>query len=388
MRTRTTLPLFLAALALAGCDESINGIDRPDRPTDLDARYEWALERWDVANGRPVGHPEVTVTWQAPDRWGGEPFRVYGRRAGQGRYSLIATVTSCDAGSCSYVDTNVLQGSRYDYYVSTADERLEDEAPSDYRVEVSVPAFTPPPAPRADSVHALDNALYLRWRDGGSGGAFWKYQVWLLAIDGAANAPYQTGETDAPGFLDGRARNGFQYSYRIAAVDTLGQVSNWSAPLAGAPRPDFSGELLYAYGDSTGAAGFRFVQADSLNPVLSGDSPQAQWRLEVNGGAWQIRPLGETEVADAGRTTALVCGPSRDPGCRAVFQAPTTGYTRGPVSVNPEFSYVFRVRGSDGRIHHGVVRAEILGNSGTKRLMIFDWAYQLRADDPRLVQTR
>jgi hypothetical protein len=53
--------------------------------------------------------------------------------------------------------------------------------------------------------------------------------------------------------------------------------------------------------------------------------------------------------------------------------------------VNPEFSYVFRVTGSDGQTHYGVVRASILGSDGSGHdLMIFDWAYQLIANDVRL----
>ncbi len=389
MFTRARSPLLLAALVLAGCDIDINSpggyVPDIDGPEDVDARYEWIFQGWNQQTGRPVGHPSVLVEWTLPSDWQGDPFRVYGRRSGQGSFALVGTTTSCESGECRFVDINVVGGRTYEYFVSTADEFSGAEAPSDYRVAVGVPTYSPPPAPRADSVFALDNSLYVRWRDGGSGDGLWKYQVVLVSLNGAPVNPfYQVGETDATGFLDLRARNGSVYGYRVAALDTLGQVSDLSPVITGVPRPDFHGELVYAYGDSTARSGFRFPAADDQDPILSGDSPQAQWRLEIAGGRWQIRPLGETEVVSAGLTTALVCGPGRDAGCRAAFQAPTTGYSRSPVAVDPEFSYVFRVRGSDGRIHYAVVRASILGNSGGNALMIFDWAYQARPDEPRL----
>jgi hypothetical protein len=383
MFTRARFPLLLAALVLAGCDDDDFFTPGIDEPEDIDARYEWIFTGWSES-GRPGGHPSVLVTWELPADWRGDPFRVYGRRAGQGSFALVGTTTSCENGECRFVDINVVGGRTYEYYVSTADERSGDEAPSDYRVEVDVPTFSPPPAPRADSVFALDNSLWVRWRDAGSGDDFWKYQVVLTRLNGERVDFYHAGETDATGFLDLRARNGNSYTYRIAALDTLGQVSDLSPEITGIPRPDYRGELIYAHGDSTARSGFRFVTTEDQEPILSGDSPQAQWRLEVANGRWQIRPLGETEVVRAGLTSALVCGPGRDSDCRATFQAPTTGYSRNPVAVDPEFSYVFRVRGSDGRTHYAVVRASILGSSGGNALMIFDWAYQLRPDEPRL----
>lgn len=390
MRTRILSSLFLAALALAGCDSDPVVVDdrggtgaAPGRPLDVNARYEWILDGW--SGSRPVGHPSVLVTWKLPTSWDGrDPFRVYGRRAGQTTYALVATVTSCERGECRYLDINVAPGTRYEYYVATVDESSGQEAASQFRVGVDVPAATAPATPQPDSAVGLDNAVYLRWKAAGQTGAFWKYRVYLVGIDAAAHL-YQLGEADAPGFVDLRARNGHVYRYRVAAVDTLGHVSDLSVPMSAVPRPDFRGELLYAYGDSTAASGFRFVSTDSLSPLVSGDSPSAQWRFEVVNGTWQIRPLGDTEVADVGRTTALTCGPGADAGCRAATRAPTSGYSRAPVPLFAEVSYVFRVRGADGRVRHGVIRPQLLGSDQRgRRLVILDWAYQLIADEPRL----
>jgi hypothetical protein len=69
----------------------------------------------------------------------------------------------------------------------------------------------------------------------------------------------------------------------------------------------------------------------------------------------------------------------------AATRAPTAGYSSAPIAVNPEFSYIFRVTGGDGQIHFGVIRASILGSDGAGHdLMIFDWAYQSLANEPRL----
>lgn len=298
MYARFRVPLLLAALALAGCDTPYEphepaptGNRAPGQPTGVLARYEWILQGW-TAQGRPSGRPSVVVTWKLPGGWNGEPFRVYGRRAGQGSYSLIATTTSCQSGSCRYQDVNVAAGNRYEYYVATVDQASGRETVSDVRDEADVPAYSPPATPQPDSTVALDDALYLRWK-ATSGGAFWKYLVFLVGIDNQSYL-YQLGEADAPGFLDQRAKNGHVYRYRIAAMDTLGHVSELGPALSGVPRPDFRGELLYAHADSAARSGFQFVRSDSLSPVLSGDAAGAHWRFEVANGVWQLRPLGET----------------------------------------------------------------------------------------------
>jgi hypothetical protein len=331
-----------------------------------------------------VGHPTVRLSWAPPSRWDREVFRVYGRRGGSGSFSLLATLTSCTLDGCTYVDRNVAPGQRYEYFVSTYDERRGRETDSDFRETVDVPSGARPAAPRADSVIALDDALFVRWTGQSPVASLWKYQVYLTRVDGSASL-YQAGETDGSGYLDPRARNGTEYAYRVAAVDTLGHVSDLSAEIAGRPRPDASAELVYAHADSATRSGFRFQSSEVPDPVLSGSSAQAHWRLESDAAGFRLVPLNGTRVTEWGLTTALVCGPGSDAACRAVSRAPITGYTTTAVTLKPEFSYVLAVTGSDGRTHYGVVRATILGSDAAGRdLMIFDWAYQTAPDDPRL----
>lgn len=378
----------LAVVALAACNDDgviIGGGSRPDSPRDLAARYEWTLEGF--AQNRAVGHPAVRLTWLPPARWDNEVFRVYGKRSSSSSFALVATVTSCTVDGCVYVDRNVRPGEEYEYFVSTYDETRGTERDSEFREEVFVPPATRPQAPRADSVTALDNALFPRWSAQGSSASLWKYQVYLTRLDEQATF-YQAGETDGTGFLDLRARNGSAYTYRVAAVDTLGHVSDLSGEMTGVPRPDAAAELIYSLSSAPAQSGFRFMDAETADPIVDGTSAQAHWRLEADANGWRIVPLNGTGVLEAGRTTALACGPGADASCRAVTQAPAAGYQTTPITVTPEFSYVFSVRGSDGQPRFGVVRAEILGKDSSGRdLMIFSWAYQTRANDLRLTRS-
>ncbi|MDQ3557112.1 MAG: hypothetical protein M3409_10125 [Gemmatimonadota bacterium] len=368
----------LLLLFLAACGEgSVAVSGGAGAPRDLRAEYAWILEGFDGL--RPVGNPAVELTWSLPAGWDGEAFRVYGRRAGSGSDLLLATVTSCAEGRCRYSDLNVRSGATYEYRVATL-EQGGGERPSG-RETARVPAYTPPPSPRQGSTTALNGALYLRWSDGGAGDALWKYQVYLVEVDGERTL-YQAGETDGTGFVDTRARNGSRYTYRLAAVDTAGHLSDLGDPLQGIPRPDARAKLIYSFGDRPAQSGFRF---DAAEPVVAGDAAAAQWRLERTGGVLSLRPLAGTEVSAGILTTSLNCGPGAGPDCRALTVAPGSGYTAAPVALDAEHSYALRVRGSDGRVHFGVVRVSLLGADAQGReLMIFDWAYQLLPDEPRL----
>jgi hypothetical protein len=374
------------ALLAAGCDDDpiIIGGDPPGAPRDLAARFEWVFEGF-TGTGQPVGHPVAELTWLPPSDWDEEPFRVYGKRTSSTNFFLIATVTSCTVEGCVYRDANVAPGVSYEYYVATVNEATNEETTSEFREEVFIPNANVPAAPVADSAVGLDNAAYVRWTDGGNGENLAKFRVFLTRIDGTAYL-YQAGETDATGFLDLRAENGHRYGYRVAAVDTMGHVGALSAEMIAVPRPDRTAELVYAHADDPTQSGFRFASDESANPILAGTSAQAQWRLETDGSGWRIVPLNGTQVVEfPGRTTALVCGPGADADCRAASVAPTTGYQTTPIAVSPEFSYVFRVTGSDGQPHYGVVRVTLLGeDQDGNDLMIFDWAYQLVANEPRL----
>ena len=388
MKTIAKRYAVVAALLLAAaCDRDPNGVivvpgEEPGQPTDLFASYAWVLEGFE--NNQPVGYPSVQVTWLPPSDWDNEVFRVYGRRASDAGFTLIATVTSCTDFGCVYTDRNVAHGTDYEYYVSAYDESGGGETESDFRDVVRVPAAQRPAAPASPQSVALDNALFLTWSPPAGNAGISRYVVYLTRVDDEQSR-YAAGQTDGTGFLDQRAENGSEYAYRIAAVDTLGHYSNLSAEVTGVPRPDFSGELVYAFADSAAGSGFRFQADESANPIVPGSSASAHWRLESDATGWRIVPLNGTQVTEFGRTTALVCGPGADAGCTAARVAPTAGYTTAPIAVDAEYSYVFRVTGGDGQPHFAVLRVTMLGtDQNGKDLMIFDWAYQTRANEPRL----
>jgi hypothetical protein len=368
---------LLALLSVAGC--SVDRITSPwtDAPTGLEARYSWISEGW--RGVEPVGQPAVELSWSVPSRWNREPFRVYARRAGQGSYLLQATVTSCADGLCRYTDVNVDFGRDYDYFVAAFDERSGEESAST-AVRVRVPAASAPAAPAAPRVTALDGALFVSWtRPAGADQTIGRYRVFLVAQNDSALL-YEVGTTDGDGFLDSRAVNGVKYDYRVAAVDLDGHPSRMSPIATGIPRPDARGQLIYAWQARPDSSGFRFRSDERTSPVVHGASEAADWRLEVVGGSWTLRPTNGAAVHAAGFTTDLVCGPGSDAGCIAVREAPSTGYTTGPVPVTPEHSYVFRVDRN-----YGVVRVTHWGMTLTDRpFVIVDWAFQTRPDSRQL----
>ena len=80
------------------------------------------------------------------------------------------------------------------------------------------------------------------------------------------------------------------------------------------------------------------------------------------------------------------CQVAADAGCVDIATAPNSGYTSQDMPLDPQLSYVLRVVGNDGQLHYGVIRIDLLGfDQNDSALMIFDWAYQLQADNPDLV---
>ena len=383
MRTSFRITALAALVLAAGCDdETVFVGDRLDPPEDLSAEYAWVFEGF-TSSGQPVGYPAVDLTWYPPASWNYEPFRVYGRRPGDSGYTLIATVSSCTEDGCTYRDRNVQPNTTYQYFVATTDEEFDEEAESPSTSAYVAPSNTPA-APQLLTPVALDSAVYLRWSDTGNGNNVGRYRVYLTRINDRADYLYPAGESDGNGYVDLSARNGSVYGYRVATIDTLGRVSALSPEVTAVPRPDRTAELVYAQSDNAAQSGFRFNVAGGTAGVVSGSAADAHWRLERDANGWRIVPLNGARVADAGRTTALACGPGSGPECVAVTRAPTTGFTTLPVSLSPESSYVIAINGTGGT-HYGVVRVQLLGSDQQNRsLMVFDWSLQLIANEPRL----
>ncbi len=379
------LPLVAAvALAAVACDDDDPtgpGFGRVDAPDFVIADSTWIFEGW--IGDQPVQFPAVVVSWELPPGWDGEVFRVYGRRAGQSDYTLVATVTSCSRDGCRYMDVNVQPGSTYEYFVTAVDERLNRESDGSAADRVTVPAASTPQAPAMPAAVALDGAVFLHWEPTGAE----RYRVLLESDD--PEHPFDVGETDGSGYLDTRTVNGERFRYRLAAVDTTGRVSALSPAVEAIPRPDYQAELIYAFADSAARSGFRFVSSDADDPILSGASSGAQLRLEVVDGVLSLVPLGQTAITSGVLTTALACGPGSDPGCFSIDGADDADapddFSSEPVGVAAELTYLVRVRDAAGQSHYGKIRVALEGSDQAGRdLVVFDWAYQLIPDEPSL----
>jgi hypothetical protein len=194
------------------------------------------------------------------------------------------------------------------------------------------------------------------------------------------------GETDGLSFYDSRAVNGNVYRYYVSGVDDWGHVGTPSQSAQTYPRPDFFSDVVFAHSDNAAASGFRFVSSDTQDPIVSGTSPDAQWRLEVVNGVFRIQPLGQTAITSGTFTTSLSCGPGSEANCVDVRAAPpATQFGLQSVVVQTGYTYVLRVSGADNRTHFGKLRVQGTAvDAQGRRVVVFDWAYQLRPDEPSL----
>ena len=356
-----------ATIMLSGCSELFVELG-PAAPRELDA---WYYAR------------AVHIEWELAPAWDGDYFRVYGKRSSDEEYFLVAEVTNCLDGYCSYTDINIAPQTTYDYYVASVDPDDGVETESDYTVEVFVPEPVPPPAPSGLEVVALDDATYLLWDDEArEADDFSFYRLYVVDDDGEI----LFGETDSEGFLDLLAENGVTYSYMVTAVDDAGHESGGSGLASGTPRPDYHGEWLYAYQDRPEYSGFRFRDSGDSSPIVDGSSPARHFRLEVDAEGWWLVPGPAAEIyPDGFETTELKCGAGSEADCVSLDVAPGSGYTSDDVGISPQMSYALRVVESDGSLHYGVIRVEYLGtDQDADALMIFDWAYQLQEDNRNL----
>jgi hypothetical protein len=360
----------LSLILSAGCQDSdpYVPVGAPSPPENFDATYYAQA---------------VHLSWELAPGWDGEPFRVWAKRVSDANFFLIAEVTACAGGVCSYLDSNVAAGVTYVYYV-TAVGPTGLEASSDISVEVHVPQPIAPPRPGSLDVISLDGALFVTWgEESRQADDFAFYRVYLEGGDGAV---FLLGETDSEGFLDSLVENGNTYGYFVTALDDQGHESERTELAEGTPRPDYHGELLYAYQDRPEDSGFRFQDSEETLPVVPGDDVSRDFRIEADETGWWLVPAPGVEIAtESFFTTALRCGPASDVGCIDVRSAPTTGYDTQAAQLLPEFAYVVRVPAEGSGWYHGLIRVTHVGFAQDGALVLFDWAFQLQQDNPNLM---
>ena len=106
-RSASGLGVVILATVLAACGDSgtviVDPPGGPDSPRNLDG---WYYAR------------TVNLSWELGPAWNSEAFRVYGKRVADPDYFLLAEVTSCAEGGCTYADINIVEDVTYTYYVT------------------------------------------------------------------------------------------------------------------------------------------------------------------------------------------------------------------------------------------------------------------------------
>jgi hypothetical protein len=369
---RSALFILLLGVPLAACNSDsvlvpVGGV--PAAPRALAASYYAGA---------------VTVEWELAPAWDGEAFRVYSRRVTDPDYFLVAEVTSCTDGQCTYRDVNVTAGETYEYYVAAVDPTSGTETSTASTVEVFVPTPTPPPVPDGPFVIALDGANFVSWGTASRGAAdFSHYRVY----QDAGTTSYLLGETDSEGFLDLLAANGETYAYFVTAIDTDGHESGGSLSAEGTPRPDYHGEILFSHSSDPTRSGFRFSgDGDTETAIVSGTDASRDFRLETDAAGWWLVPNTGVQATQGEGTTALKCGVAADPTCEDVSVAPTSNsaYLVGDVALFLHETYVVRI-GTGSAALYGAFRVAFQGqDQDGNEIMIVDWAFQLQAGNPNL----
>lgn len=182
------------------------------------------------------------------------------------------------------------------------------------------------------------------------------------------------------------AENGQTATYYITSVDDQGHESDASEPASCTPRPDYAGEVIYAYGDVPGQSGFRFQEAEHYEAVISGNSRDRHFRIESDvDGLWIVPGAGVRIHPESRWTSSLKCGPGADVDCLSWEIAPLTGYAGATMSLTPGHTYMFRVPGEDGEVRFGAIRASVTGyDQDGSEVVVFDWAFQTQPGNPRM----
>ncbi|MFH1999772.1 MAG: PKD domain-containing protein [Planctomycetota bacterium] len=191
-------------------DELTVTLDKPLPPVDL---------------MRAVGNNIVYLRWDEytdPDFTG---YRVYRRETGETDWTLL-TVWALNIAS--YTDSTAINGTCYDYAVSVMNAAGESDLSDPVQAQPRPSDTTPPPAPNNlmgaygggtvvmlfwEYAHADDVNMYLIYRRESSSGDY--------AIVGFNFFNVNT-------FMDDDLVPGFTYYYAVKAVDTSGNLSNYS----------------------------------------------------------------------------------------------------------------------------------------------------------------
>jgi len=137
--------------------------------------------------------------------------------------------------NATFVDTVILDGRRYFYYVTVVDQQNRESLPSP-AVAVTVADRTPPHTPHLLSLHLSGNQLQIRWQANSEAdlAGYRLYRSTSWPVDYAHGPVHGATLLTTPGYLDQVVLNGQTYYYLFTAVD---QAGNESRPSIDAQMP-------------------------------------------------------------------------------------------------------------------------------------------------------
>lgn len=129
--------------------------------------------------------------------------------------------------NATYVDTVVLDGRSYFYYVTVVDQQDRESLPSPV-VVVPVADRTPPDTPNLHSLHLSGNQLQIRWQANPEAdlAGYRLYRSTSWPVDRAQGPIHGATLLTTPSYLDQVVLNGETYHYVFTAVDQAGNESH------------------------------------------------------------------------------------------------------------------------------------------------------------------
>ncbi len=221
--------------------------------------------------------------------------------------------------------------------------------------------ITPPSSPQGLISYTGDNAIELYWNASPEPDVA-GYRVYVAL---APAGQYQLiGSTVQRHFVDLDAVNGTTYYYTVTAYDFTGNESRLAADVIyDTPRPEGHDVIIDDYRTYPNLAGYDF-STYSVGPY---DDQYTDFYFENYNGTYYLDVWTDTDIQDMGYTNSLY----------DIAYAPAGGWSPTK-DVRVIAGHTYAIRTWDN--HY----AKVWVTSVSSTRVMFDWAYQLQVDNPRL----
>ncbi|KAF0245555.1 MAG: hypothetical protein FD180_1526 [Planctomycetota bacterium] len=257
-----------------------------------------------VATG---GNESVTLVWDANAETDLKQYNVYRFDEGTSTYVKIASVL---AGTLTYLDGGLTNGTTYSYKLSAEDLSLNESA-----LSAAVSATPKTPAPTGlTHTGSTYNSISLLWSPVSGASS---YNLWRAATPGGPYASVSASPIVTTTYTDTGLSSGTYY-YVVSAVPATGDESGYSGEIAAAttpvPAPDLS------------PANVRKTNADK--PLVTGTSMEG-WTVQL----WEDATLLGEGVAGVGGSFSFPTTISLSEGPHDIRASATVPVPGSPTSV-------------------------------------------------------